>query len=765
MRLIRALKFLLRVSYLGAHSILMPRRLNWYESSAHRLLEVLGSVTHARQHRRLFRHAYVEVAALRKFRELVHGRDFLAEARVSDAPKGSTLVEGLQRWHVNKFKALGLRVGYNPLHTTIFLKATDARPLEMFATLLSSGQHNNISFVWNDTDVPFTYRARHSYGLEESKTNTESDFDTAYDLATVVPEDQILVESIGAPPARNGIQADGWRRANDLIKATAPGSTIVAVSFPEDELGFCDEAIAKMLPTFEVLHKCYPWVLFCLVSRTTLDARAPLRLASAGILPVRSRGLNYLATLALIERSAFFVGALGEFANTAIGHRKKGLYIGPAKGDMHDDALKQWFLVEPTQQTLTDIISSLVELVSSDWQIRTNAHLEGTSQTFASPQDVENIAKLPVRSKTASDASILEKTAGWEERVRTSKWFVPVDKRRTVTVYIDVFGYCNLRCPSCPVGNWPKDEEKAHTAGMIEEKTLRSIIEKAMAESTVSSVGLFNWTEPLLNPNVNHLVRVVRSYGLSCSISSNLNILKDPEGLLEAGLDWLRISLSGFTQEIYGHYHKKGNIDRVMENMRRLAKARDATGATTDIEVFFHKYVDNGDDEVKMKTYAKELGFRFVAAWAYLMPVEKMLAIAAPDDKNASQLTNQDHQLIDRLALSPEEALKVTRQKKSGKCELYDFLTIDIRGNLFLCCAASGRPQNRIANYLEEGLPDIYRKQRRHAMCGSCLKHGLPELYGHSHHEFLDIGTNGRDRWKAAQENNVAESASNATPR
>jgi hypothetical protein len=251
-----------------------------------------------------------------------------------------------------------------------------------------------------------------------------------------------------------------------------------------------------------------------------------------------------------------------------------------------------------------------------------------------------------------------------------------------------------------------------------------------------------------LNPNVNHLINVVRSYGLTCSISSNLNILKDPMGLLASGVDWIRISVSGFSQEIYGHYHKKGDIERVKYNMRRLAEARDELDAKSDIEVFFHKYLDNRDDEAKMKIFAESLGFRFVSAWAYLMPVEKMLAIAEPESKNASELTDQDRDLISRLALSPEDALSVTRAKNNKDCPLYDYLTIDIRGDVFLCCAASGKPQNQIANYLDTSLGDIYKAQLRHSLCGSCLKHGLPELYGHTDPKFEDIGVKARADWE-----------------
>src|SRR6266567_366703 len=97
--------------------------------------------------------------------------------------------------------------------------------------------------------------------------------------------------------------------------------------------------------------------------------------------------------------------------------------------------------------------------------------------------------------------------------------------------YIDVFSYCNLRCPSCIVGNkygdisaWPK--------GLMEPRLLQKIIDKALSECIVSGVGLYNWTEPLLHPDIASLVRVIKSSNVVCWLSSNLNVLRDPKKLL-----------------------------------------------------------------------------------------------------------------------------------------------------------------------------------------------------------------------------------------
>src|SRR5262245_13408597 len=152
----------------------------------------------------------------------------------------------------------------------------------------------------------------------------------------------------------------------------------------------------------------------------------------------------------------------------------------------------------------------------------------------------------------------------------------PVTPRR-FSFYIDIFGYCNLRCPSCPVGNWEDDASVFHH-GAMSTALLESILDKAMAECTVAGVALFNWTEPLLHPAVHELIAVVRARAIHCSISTNLNVLRDPDLLMRANPDWLRVSVSGFTQEVYARGHAAGDVEVVKTNMRRLAEAKAQNG-------------------------------------------------------------------------------------------------------------------------------------------------------------------------------------------
>ena len=286
---------------------------------------------------------------------------------------------------------------------------------------------------------------------------------------------------------------------------------------------------------------------------------------------------------------------------------------------------------------------------------------------------------------------------------------------------IDIIGVCNLKCPSCPTGNY---KSRLNPTGKMSLELLDEILNKASNECKVTGVGLFNWNEPLLHPEIAACVRLVQERGIKCHLSSNLNKVGDLDILMNENPASFRISMSGYRQEIYQKTHRGGNVEVVKQNMEALANAKRRTGATTDIHVLFHRYKSNLGDELMLRQYTEDLGFEFKPTWAMFMPLEKALGRDRPSQFGVA-CSEEDNELIDSLLLPLDDALAVSRSAKAKACPLRDSqITIDVTGRTQLCCAVFDLDRFSIGSYLETSLPDLQERKYSHEMCRDCMALG-----------------------------------------
>lgn len=286
----------------------------------------------------------------------------------------------------------------------------------------------------------------------------------------------------------------------------------------------------------------------------------------------------------------------------------------------------------------------------------------------------------------------------------------------------DLVGSCNLRCPSCPVGSMQGTNPK----GLIEDSLFDAVLAKLSREFPRWQLHFYNWTEPLIHPSINRFCAAAAQAGFHLHLSSNLNHLKDADGLMASGMKTFRISLSGFTQETYGIGHRGGKIEKVKENMRRLAEAKRTTGSRTRIHVYFHKYRHNLHEIEPMRDFAQELGFDFCADWAFLMPLEKLVQYmdgTLPDEERSFADRSIVPQVGDSVA-----AMMPSRQ---DHCELIDQLVLDFRGNATLCCAVYDAKRHHIGEYLRTSWAELQRTKYAHSTCATCTSHAAHVLYTH----------------------------------
>ncbi len=173
-------------------------------------------------------------------------------------------------------------------------------------------------------------------------------------------------------------------------------------------------------------------------------------------------------------------------------------------------------------------------------------------------------------------------------------------------IVLDVTNVCNLRCPYCPTGAGQRSGRKA---SMMTADFVAHLLDH-LGDYAVM-LYLYNWGEPLLNPEIADIVRVAHDRGIFTSMSSNLSVKCDSrlEEMCDAGLDHIDPSIDGGTQEVYEIYRKFGDIELVFENIKRIVAHRKAAGRSNPVIDWQYLDFEHNHHEIpaaRMK--AKELG-------------------------------------------------------------------------------------------------------------------------------------------------------------
>ena len=147
-------------------------------------------------------------------------------------------------------------------------------------------------------------------------------------------------------------------------------------------------------------------------------------------------------------------------------------------------------------------------------------------------------------------------------------------KSRPYILFLDPTNFCNLRCPLCPTGV----NDLGRKQSMLALDNFKRYIDPHLPY--LLEVNLHNWGESLLNKEVFDMIRYARDNNVGTNMSSNFSMATEDhiDKLLDAGLEYLIISLDGTSQESYSQYRVRGDFERVVQNVRMLIEKRDALG-------------------------------------------------------------------------------------------------------------------------------------------------------------------------------------------
>lgn len=138
-------------------------------------------------------------------------------------------------------------------------------------------------------------------------------------------------------------------------------------------------------------------------------------------------------------------------------------------------------------------------------------------------------------------------------------------------IQIEISGCCNALCPYCVTGQKNNMGEK--TGGMLEPEKFREALDVLTRKGLIGQntvISLYNYGEPLLNPQFGEIIGILESRGMGYEYSTNASILPSEELVRKMnGLQYVQFSMCGTSQASYDRIHGF-SCSKIMENIEKM---------------------------------------------------------------------------------------------------------------------------------------------------------------------------------------------------
>lgn len=168
------------------------------------------------------------------------------------------------------------------------------------------------------------------------------------------------------------------------------------------------------------------------------------------------------------------------------------------------------------------------------------------------------------------------------ERIRLAD---AVPLRTPMSVFIFPTTYCNFRCKYCghSLGTEEMKRQYGFKPEMMSLDTLALILKQLKRfPDKIKKISLTGHGEPMMNPNIIKMVEMVKAASVAERIEmiSNGSLLSKSmaDGLIDAGLDCLRISIQGITTQKYKEMCESSTtFEQILSNISYFYRQKKAT--------------------------------------------------------------------------------------------------------------------------------------------------------------------------------------------
>lgn len=175
---------------------------------------------------------------------------------------------------------------------------------------------------------------------------------------------------------------------------------------------------------------------------------------------------------------------------------------------------------------------------------------------------------------------------------------------------------CNANCIFCRTQSGEIYNQNPQDAAFIKKGFMPYEIVSQVIDETKDHLLmaiLYVNGEPLIYKRLFDAIAYATQNRVASMIATNGIMLNEQtsEKLLLAGLDFIKIAISGFSQETYAKQVRFGNVDKIKQNLRQLQAINARNGNKTIVMVDFMQYDYNSHEILPAREFCTSLGFMF----------------------------------------------------------------------------------------------------------------------------------------------------------
>lgn len=234
--------------------------------------------------------------------------------------------------------------------------------------------------------------------------------------------------------------------------------------------------------------------------------------------------------------------------------------------------------------------------------------------------------------------------------------------------------------------------------------------------------GLFNWGDPLLHPQLNEILHILKEADQSFALSTNGSFIpKNLNSSLLDNLSYIRLSLPGFSQKSYDKIHRL-DFEKVLQNIGILNEL----APPNTLEVLLYAYKFNIEEISRASEYFNNKNIQFRVGMPHLMDYEDAIGYLTETIDPVKKQGIEDDLFTDHI-----KPLLLHKGDKKSCPYLQNQLVVDEYNNVLTCCVLSKNSEYYIVGSLLELTKDeIFEiKTRGQPVCSQCMSAGVPYWY------------------------------------